>query len=103
MKLPPPPDLPAELADRFRRVAARLADVPHELPAELLPSASRVVAISDFVASVLARHTDALIERLEDPAPLDARDLAARLDVAGLGETDAMATLRRARHVEMAR
>ncbi|MGB7214123.1 MAG: bifunctional [glutamate--ammonia ligase]-adenylyl-L-tyrosine phosphorylase/[glutamate--ammonia-ligase] adenylyltransferase [Gammaproteobacteria bacterium] len=103
MKLPPPPDLPAELADRFRRVAARLADVPHELPAELLPSASRVVAISDFVASVLARHTDALIERLEDPAPLDARDLAARLDVAGLGETDAMATLRRVRHVEMAR
>src|SRR5690606_29481656 len=103
MKLPPPPDLPAALADRFRRAADRLADVPAALPAELLPGAARVAAVSEFVVSVLARYPDALTERLADPSSLDAADLAVRLDAVGAGEADALAMLRRVRHVEMAR
>ncbi len=103
MKLPPPPDLPVELADRFRRAADRLAEVPIELPAELVPGAARVAAISDFVVSVLARYPDALIARLADESPLDAGDLAAQLGPTGAGEADVMAALRRVRHVEMAR
>lgn len=103
MKLPPPPDLPADLADRFRRCAERLADVPAEMPDALERDAARVVAVSDFVAHVLERHPDALLERLADAAPLDGGALAARLDLASLGEAEAMAALRRVRNVEMAR
>lgn len=103
MKLPAPHDLPAGLADRFRHVAERLAEVPLELPDALAEEAARVAVISDFVVSVLARHGAALVERLADCGPVDPRDIAARLELAGLGEADAMAKLRRVRNVEMAR
>src|SRR5690606_23719821 len=91
------------LSARFSRVAGRLADVPVELPAEVTRDAARVAAISDFVAAVLARHASALLERLADGAALDANALAARLDLRESTEADAMARLRRMRHVEMAR
>ena len=103
MKLLARPDLPASLTERFRRIAERLADVPIALPAELEPDAARVAAVSDFVVGVLARHTQALCARLADRSALDADELAARLDLPGASEADAMQRLRRVRHVEMAR
>jgi [glutamine synthetase] adenylyltransferase / [glutamine synthetase]-adenylyl-L-tyrosine phosphorylase len=103
MKLLPPPDLPDELSERFRQVAARVANVPLELPPELERSAGRVAAVSDFVVSVLSRQPQALIERLADESALDSERLAPRLDVMERNEADAAALLRRVRNVEMAR
>ncbi|HEX6994023.1 MAG TPA: bifunctional [glutamate--ammonia ligase]-adenylyl-L-tyrosine phosphorylase/[glutamate--ammonia-ligase] adenylyltransferase [Gammaproteobacteria bacterium] len=103
MKLFAPSDLPGTLASRFRRVAERLADVPVELPDALARDAGKVVTVSDFAVAVLERHAAALVERLADDSALEAAALAARLDLAGLGDADAMARLRRVRNVEMAR
>lgn len=103
MRLFPPEDLPADLVDRFARVAQRLAEVPVELPGALERDTARAVAVSDFVASVLARYPEALIGRLGERDPLDAGELAGRLDLTGLGEAEAMRKLRRLRNIEMAR
>src|SRR5690606_12603641 len=59
--------------------------------------------VSDFVVTVLERHGPALLDRLADASALEADALAARLDLAGVGDADAMARLRRVRNVEMAR
>ena len=103
MKLVAPSDLPGTLANRFRRVMERLADAPVELPDALALDAARVATVSDFVVTVLERHGPALLDRLADASALEADALAARLDLAGVGDADAMARLRRVRNVEMAR
>jgi len=103
LKLFAPADLSDALADRFRRVAERLANVPVELPGALANEAAKVTTISDFVVAVLERHGAALVDRLADDSPLDEGALAAGLDLAGLADADAMARLRRVRNVEMAR
>jgi glutamate-ammonia-ligase adenylyltransferase len=62
-----------------------------------------VTVCSDFVLATLLRQTDALLERLEDEEPLSTKGVTARLSLAGCNEAQAMAKLRRVRHVEMAR
>jgi glutamate-ammonia-ligase adenylyltransferase len=80
-----------------------LAEVPLELPPELAAAAGRVAVVSDFVAGVLERFPEELVERLLDPAPLTAKTITARLDLAGRTEGAAMTELRRVRNVELAR
>src|SRR5690606_10422402 len=65
--------------------------------------AVRVGLVSDFVLSVLLRHSAALVQRLNDPAALDADTLVRDLSLDGLSEAEAMAKLRRFRQIEMAR
>jgi glutamate-ammonia-ligase adenylyltransferase len=103
VKLQRPLDLPLALEGRFERAAARLADVPIELPDAFAATASKAVVTSDFVLHVLARHTAALCERLGDHEPLDAAQLRSRLALGGRSEAEAMAVLRRTRQIEMAR
>ncbi len=102
MKLLRPPKLPAELAARYERVAARLAELDIALPPELEASLAKVVLTSDFVLRVLMRWPQELFERLRDTRPLDAAAFAERLQLDGLVEAHAMTTLRRTRQVEMA-
>ncbi len=103
MKLLAPPGLPATLASRFRHVAERLDEVPAVLPDDLAADAARVAVVSDFVIAVLSRYPAALLERLADGSALDPAQLASRLDLAGLRDAEAATTLRRVRHVELAR
>ena len=103
MNLLRPPDLPAELADRYERVAARLADLEVALPPDLEPSFSKVVLSSEFVLRVLMRWPHELLERLDDAEPLERAAAAARLQLDGLPEAQAMTALRRTRQVELAR
>jgi glutamate-ammonia-ligase adenylyltransferase len=98
-----PVDLPAALEPRYERVAARLAELAFELPESVVPSAAKVVVTSDFVLGVLERYPAELLERLGDDAPLDAAALRSRLPPGECGDSEAMAALRRARQVEMAR
>jgi [glutamine synthetase] adenylyltransferase / [glutamine synthetase]-adenylyl-L-tyrosine phosphorylase len=103
VKFARPTDLPPSLEHRFRHVAARLAELPVHLPAEVVADAVRVAVISDFVLSTLVRQTESLTARLADPAPLDEAGLATRLRLDGLDLAQAMATLRRFRQLETAR
>jgi [glutamine synthetase] adenylyltransferase / [glutamine synthetase]-adenylyl-L-tyrosine phosphorylase len=98
-----PPDLPAELTGRYEHVAARLGDLDVALPVDLTASIAKVVLTSEFVLRVLTRWPQQLLERLGDPQPLDAVAVAARLDLDGLADAQAMTLLRRTRQVEMAR
>ncbi|HEY8519605.1 MAG TPA: bifunctional [glutamate--ammonia ligase]-adenylyl-L-tyrosine phosphorylase/[glutamate--ammonia-ligase] adenylyltransferase [Gammaproteobacteria bacterium] len=103
MHLQPAPDLPAAVRPRLERARERVAPLGVELPEALAASAPRVLATSEFVLNVLLRRPEALAERLRDPAPLTAEALAARLCIDGRPEAEALAALRRARQVEMAR
>jgi [glutamine synthetase] adenylyltransferase / [glutamine synthetase]-adenylyl-L-tyrosine phosphorylase len=103
VRLERPPDLPSALEQRYERVAVRLADLAVVFPPPLQAEAPKVLLASDFVLRVLDRWSDALIERLADPRPLDASALAARLDLGGLSDAQAMTALRQTRQVEMAR
>jgi [glutamine synthetase] adenylyltransferase / [glutamine synthetase]-adenylyl-L-tyrosine phosphorylase len=103
VKLARPSDLPAELAGRYERVAARLADLEVALPAQLAASIAKVVLTSEFVLRVLARWPHELLDRLQDARPLDPETVAPRLKLEGLSEAQAMTVLRRTRQVEMAR
>jgi glutamate-ammonia-ligase adenylyltransferase len=103
VKLPRPHDLPAALAGRHERVAARLAELDAVLPSALEASLAKVVLTSDFVLRVLLRWPELLIERLGDEQPLDPPSIRARLNLAGASEAQAMTALRRTRQVEMAR
>jgi [glutamine synthetase] adenylyltransferase / [glutamine synthetase]-adenylyl-L-tyrosine phosphorylase len=98
-----PVDLPAALEQRYEHVAARLSELELELPEALAATAAKVVATSDFVLGVLLRYSAELLERLGDDAPLDAAGLRSRLALGELDDAQAMAALRRARQVEMAR
>ena len=102
MNLLRPPNLPAELAPRYERVAARLAELDIALPRELEASLAKVMLSSDFVLRVLMRWPQELLERLRDTRPLDAAAIGERLQLDGLVEAHAMTTLRRTRQVEMA-
>ncbi len=103
MKLPRPPDLPAALAERYERVAARVADLDIALPSAVAADAARVLTVSDFVLGVLLRDPERLLERLADDEPLTAAAIHGRLRLAGVVEPEAMRRLRRTRQVEMAR
>jgi [glutamine synthetase] adenylyltransferase / [glutamine synthetase]-adenylyl-L-tyrosine phosphorylase len=103
VKLLRPPNLPAELADRYERVSARLAELDVAVPPGLEPSVCKVMLSSEFVLRVLTRWPHELLERLDDPQALTAAAVAARLQLDGLPEPQAMTTLRRTRQVEMAR
>ena len=83
-------------------MAARLADIPAELPPELRESAPRVLAVSNFVAETLLRQPDALLTRVSDPSPVMAESLETALDLTDASESEAMAILRRRRQVELA-
>jgi glutamate-ammonia-ligase adenylyltransferase len=98
-----PSDLPAALAARYERVAARLAELEAPLPPALAADAVRVTIVSEFVLGVLLRHPEALVARLADPAPLDVARLDASLTLAGRPESEAMRALRETRQIEMAR
>jgi glutamate-ammonia-ligase adenylyltransferase len=98
-----PVDVPPALQERYARVAARLDDVDVELPEWAAKTAARVVLVSDFVLGVLLRHPQLLSARLADGEPLDAKSITARLDLVPGKEPQAMAALRRARTIEMAR
>jgi glutamate-ammonia-ligase adenylyltransferase len=100
--LNPPPDLPAVLAGRFKQIESRLAGLEAELPASLSESAGRVLSVSGFVLETLLRDPGPLIARLQDPAPVTPELLAAALDLTDAAEAEAMAALRRKRHVELA-
>jgi [glutamine synthetase] adenylyltransferase / [glutamine synthetase]-adenylyl-L-tyrosine phosphorylase len=103
VKLLRPPNLPAELADRYERVSARLAELDVAVPPGLEPSVCKVMLSSEFVLRVLTRWPHELLERLDDPQALTAAAVAARLQLDGLPEPQAMTTLRSTRQVEMAR
>jgi len=106
VNLSSPDDLPASLADHWRQVALRLAELPEDTlqrPSAAADTLARVCVCSDFVLSTLLRQSEALLERLVDEAPLSAETLSSRFDLTGLGEEQAMAVLRRVRNVEMAR
>jgi glutamate-ammonia-ligase adenylyltransferase len=94
---------PRELAARAGRVAERLAALPCPLPPALGATVLRVGVISEFVLDVLLAEPKRLIERVEDAAPLESRDVAARVDLADRADGEAMGALRRFRNVEMAR
>jgi [glutamine synthetase] adenylyltransferase / [glutamine synthetase]-adenylyl-L-tyrosine phosphorylase len=96
-----PPDAPAELEPRARRIAEQLAAV--DLAGDAAVTATRVTLVSDFVLGVLLRAPRELEERLADHAPLTPAVLAARLDLSGRSEAAAMAELRKIRQIEMAR
>lgn len=101
MKLSAPADLPSELKERFAQVEARLADIDIDLPAALAESAPRVLVASYFVAETLVRQPKALIARLGDESPVSCESLKKRLDLGAAPEAEAMARLRRRRHVEL--
>ena len=103
VKLTAPPDLPPALQGRFEQVAERMLELPDALSPEAASTAARVVTISDYVLAVLLRFPEELAERLADRAPLDATQLAGRLDLSSCSEVTAMAQLRRVRRVELAR
>ena len=82
----------------------------HTLPPDVFehrPGAAetvaRVVLCSDFVLGTLLRQPEALLTRLADDEPLSAERLQDRLRLGACPEAQAMAALRRSRHVEMAR
>jgi [glutamine synthetase] adenylyltransferase / [glutamine synthetase]-adenylyl-L-tyrosine phosphorylase len=101
--LAPPSDLPATLGERYERVASRLRELRVALPPDLAESAVRVSIVSDFVLGVLLAHPEVLLERMRDAAPLDRAGIVGRLNLGAAPESEAMAALRRARQVEMAR
>ena len=103
MLLQRPVDLPAALEERYARAAARLAELEVELPPAAAKTVARVVVASDFVLGVLLRYPEALSARLADERPLDPHSIRARLALAACDEPQAMASLRRARQIEMAR
>ncbi len=99
MNLAPPADLPPALRERFAQVAGRLA----ALEVELSEAAGRVLVVSEFVLSVLERHPERLAARLADPAALSRAAVRRQVSLQGASEAEAMAALRRLRHVEAAR
>jgi glutamate-ammonia-ligase adenylyltransferase len=103
VRLPRPPDLPAPLAERYERVAARVAELEVSLPPPIATDTTRALVVSDFVLGVLLHDAEALLERLADPGPLAAVAIKQRLNLAAASEGDAMRQLRRLRQVEMAR
>ena len=102
MKLSAPASLPPELGEHFAQVQARAADIDVELPGDLMESAPRVLAASDFVIDILSREPDALAGRLADPSPVSRESLASELDLADASEAEAKSVLRRRRNVELA-
>jgi [glutamine synthetase] adenylyltransferase / [glutamine synthetase]-adenylyl-L-tyrosine phosphorylase len=100
-----PPSLPSVLGERCEQVCARLAALEPELrrAPSVLESALRVTLASEFALRTLSRERAGLIERLADAEPLSAAALGARLEPGSLPEAAAMARLRRARNIEMAR
>ena len=87
MKLPRPPDLPAALAERYERVAARVADLDVVLPSAVAADAAHVLMVSDFVLggryAHFTRWTGAGARDLESVRhaleACDAGDLGARV------------------------
>jgi glutamate-ammonia-ligase adenylyltransferase len=102
VKLKPPDDLPAPLAERFLQVGARLADIDGGLPPEYADSAGRVLTVSQFVQDTLVSQPEALIARLGDSSPVSRQSISDRLKFADASERDAQAKLRRFRDVELA-
>ena len=104
MHLSIPENLPASLAERFARVARRVADLDIMLADAELAVAGRVLTISEFVLNVLERSPERLRDRLSARQPLVASDIATQLeDLQTRAEADAMAHLRLVRDVELAR
>ena len=106
MNVKPPANLPASLEAHWSQIAPRLSDLPADVFADspdALDSVSRVAVCSDFVLATLLQQPRALLERLADPEPLRTTTVEGRLDLSGCSEAEAMSTLRRFRHVEMAR
>jgi glutamate-ammonia-ligase adenylyltransferase len=102
----PPEDLPVSLAGRWEQVAARLAELPEGVlrdSSDFESTVGRVAVCSDFVLTILLRHTEELLQRLEDPEPLSVPFLSSRFALAGCNEAQAMRILRQTRNVEMAR
>lgn len=107
MKIPVAPNLPTELRAQWDRVRERLAACSAPLENVDEPTAAAlpvVTACSEFVASVLERQPEPLLERLRDVGPLRADFIASELDLGACGdEAEAMARLRRVRNRELAR
>ncbi len=76
--------------------------IEHELP-PLAGAATRVLIASEFVMGVLERQARALLDRIAEAEPLASESVEARIEILGLTEAEAMASLRRFRNVEMAR
>lgn len=101
-----PPNLPSLLDDRWQRVRERLQSVPEDLIARCPGAAetvSRVAMCSDFVLATLLRQPEELLTRLAEDEPLTKEQLRSRFQLEACSEAQAMAVLRRTRHVEMAR
>ena len=94
---------PRELAARASRVAERLQTLQYPLPQHLAATALQVGVISEFVLDVLLAEPRGLIERVQDAAPLESPEIAARIALADCADRAAKALLRRFRNVEMAR
>ena len=106
VNLTPPPDLPSLLEDRWRRVEERLRALPHDVfgpHPRAAETVARVAVCSDFVLTTLLRQPEALLSRLADDQPLSAEQSSSRYRLEDCSEAEAMASLRRCRHVEMAR
>ena len=83
MNLSAPSVIPDHLESRYRAVATRLAGLDIALPDALGDSAGRVLCASSFVLDMLLRQPDALLARLEDPAPVTRMAIEASLDLGG--------------------
>lgn len=103
MELRAPNDLPVALAARFERARDRVATIAVELAPACVEAAARVLTVSEFVLTVLARHGPALAERLTDDAPLTVEVLRSRLALDPTDENAAKAHLRTLRQIELAR
>jgi glutamate-ammonia-ligase adenylyltransferase len=95
--------IPPELDARARRVAEQIGSLAGKLPATLAATAVRVCTISEVVRKSLLETPERLSERVVDSTALVPSYIAARLGLHGLGETEAMATLRKFRNLELAR
>ena len=106
VNLTKPKHLPSALDKRWQRVRERLDALPDAL-FESCPGAAHTVArvalCSEFVLGTLERQPEALLERLADDTLLSSEQVQQRLRLGACSQTDAMAALRRTRHVEMAR
>ncbi len=106
VNLTQPTNLPSSLQDRWRRVRERLETLPEGILdryGDAAETVARVTLCSDFVLGTLLKQPEALLERLADDSPLSWEDVQGRLRLEACPEAEAMAALRRTRHVEMAR
>ena len=106
MNLTTPTNLPSALDKRWQRVRERLETLPEDVLDRCSGAAetvARVSLCSEFTLGTLLRQPEALLCRLADDQRLSSEQVYGRLQLGACTEAEAMAVLRRTRHVEMAR